>query len=74
MKVSAWRRRMMSYCFALMPCGLILIILGAVNSWGNYPLAGFGMGAVGLFLLVVGALCGKFGIAGPFPSNLEADK
>ena len=73
MKIGQWKKRMMTACFVLMPVGLLLIVVGAANSWGSRPLTGFAIGSVGLFVIVVGALCGKFAIAGPFPRSLEAD-
>jgi hypothetical protein len=69
--LAAWRRRMWRACFALMPLGLLLVIVGAATAWGATPLVGFALGGAGLFAIVLGALFGKFAAAGPFPEGLR---
>lgn len=69
--VKAWRRRMRATCFTLMPVGLAMVIVGAAAGWGAQPMLGFLTGGGGLFLLVLGALCGKFAAVGPVPEGLR---
>ncbi|HUR62011.1 MAG TPA: hypothetical protein VM286_06570 [Candidatus Thermoplasmatota archaeon] len=68
--LAAWKRRMWTLCLVLMPLGLLLILVGAMMAWGRTPMLGFLVGAGGMFALVIGALCGKFGAAGPYPRGL----
>ncbi|HEX2065902.1 MAG TPA: hypothetical protein VHI93_03725 [Candidatus Thermoplasmatota archaeon] len=69
--LEAWKRRMWTACLALMPLGLALVITGAALGWGRTPMLGFLLGGGGVFLLVLGALCGKFAAAGPYPEGLR---
>jgi hypothetical protein len=62
---------MWTWCLILMPAGLILVIVGAAIGWGQAPMVGFATGGGGVFLLVLGALCGKFAAAGPYPEGLR---
>jgi hypothetical protein len=68
--LAAWKRKMWTLCLVLMPLGLLLILAGAMMAWGATPMLGFLLGAAGMFSLVIGALCGKFGAAGPYPEGL----
>jgi len=69
--LAAWKRRMWITCLVLMPVGLLLLLLGAATAWGSNPLAGFSVGCLGVLLLVGGALCAKFAVAGPYPRGLQ---
>lgn len=69
--LAAWKRKMWTRCLVLMPLGLALILVGAVFGWGEAPMAGFLTGGTGTFLLVLGALFGKFAAAGPYPEALR---
>lgn len=69
--LAAWKRRMWTFCMVLMPLGLLLVIVGAATGWGATPMVGFLTGGGGVFLLVLGALCGKFAAAGPYPEALR---
>lgn len=68
--LAAWKRKMWGWCLFLMPAGLVLILVGAMAAWGAVPMLGFATGAAGMFVLVIGALCGKFAAAGPYPEAL----
>jgi len=65
--LAAWRRKMWTGCLALMPLGLLGMLVGAAIAWGKRPMLGFVVGSLGMLLLVGGALCGKFAAAGPYP-------
>jgi hypothetical protein len=69
--LAAWRRKMWVACLVLMPLGLLLILFGAATAWGTSSMLGFAVGAIGLLMLVGGALCGKFAAAGPYPEGLQ---
>jgi hypothetical protein len=69
--LAAWKRKMWTTCFVLMPLGLVLILVGAATAWGESPMTGFVTGAAGMFAIVIGALCGKFAAAGPYPEALR---
>ncbi|MCA1810392.1 MAG: hypothetical protein LC623_00050 [Halobacteriales archaeon] len=69
--LAAWKRRMWTGCLTLMPLGLLLILVGAALGWGATPMVGFLTGGTGTFLLVLGALFGKFAAAGPYPESLR---
>lgn len=70
-RLAAWKRKMWAACFVLMPLGLLLVIVGAATAWGTAPMAGFLVGGGGMFAIAVGALCGKFAAAGPYPEGLR---
>jgi hypothetical protein len=69
--LARWKRKMWTSCLLLMPLGLALVIVGAAIGWGRTPMTGFLTGGGGVFLLVLGALCGKFATAGPYPEGLR---
>lgn len=69
--LAAWKRRMWIGALVLMPLGLLLILVGAAQGGGSDPMRGFLLGGAGTFLVVLGALCGKFAAAGPYPEALR---
>jgi hypothetical protein len=69
--LAAWKRKMWTWCLVLMPLGLVFVLIGAATAWGTTPMLGFITGAGGVFLLVLGALLGKFAAAGPYPEGLR---
>lgn len=74
MRRSEWARRMRRVAFVLFPLGLALVFFGSVMAASvELPMQGYLVGSLGLLLIVTGALCWKFAVAGPYPKRLEVD-
>lgn len=65
-----WKRRMGALALVMMPFGVLLMGIGAVLATGARGMVGYTVGAVGVSLLVLGALFGKFAMWGPVPNSV----
>lgn len=68
-----WSRRMRLWAIVQLPVGLALLLVGSLIAGVSQPMLGYLVGSAGVLVIVTGALCYKFAIAGPFPKNLEED-
>ena len=67
-----WRRMMRIVAVTLLPLGAALIVAGSL--WMARTNGGFGgyfLASLGVLVLVVGGLCGKFALVGPLPRRLR---
>jgi hypothetical protein len=62
-----WVRRRTVAALCCLGLGFALVVVGSLIAWGRTPLLGYGVGSLGILLVVMGALFGRQALAGPFP-------
>ncbi|MEA3190737.1 MAG: hypothetical protein QOD77_1319 [Thermoplasmata archaeon] len=69
-----WSRRMRLWAIVQLPVGLALLLVGSLVAAGiDQPMLGYLVGSAGVLVIVTGALCYKFAVAGPWPKHLEEE-